>query len=110
MTMNRLVARIELENGISFSVAEGSLPLLIGRGSSCGLCVPIPHISRRHCELYLENDVLCLRDMSSNGTTVGSKRLKGESISIQGRTQILIAGEARITVTPADLDENMAYA
>jgi hypothetical protein len=50
--------------------------------------------------MYLENEVLCLRDLSANGTTIGSRKLQGTSISIRGRTSLLVAGEAMITVTP----------
>jgi pSer/pThr/pTyr-binding forkhead associated (FHA) protein len=103
--MNRQVAKIELENGISFIINEASLPLLIGRDSSCGICVPLGHISRKHCEPFLVNDVLCLRDISTNGTTVGNRRINGESISIDGCTPVLFAGEVTIKVTPCAMGE-----
>ena len=105
-TMNRLVARIEVENGISFSIYEASLPLLIGRDSSCEICVPVACVSRQHCELFLEDDALCLRDTSTNGTMVGSRRLVGQSISIQDRTDILLTGEVTITITPCPIGES----
>ena len=103
--MNRLVAKIELDNGIIFSVKEDSLPLLIGRAASCDICVPMSRVSRRHCELFLVNDVLCIKDISSNGTTVGSRKLKGETISIQDRISILFTDESMITVTPCAMDD-----
>ena len=76
------LAKIELDNGISFSVNEGNLPLLIGRDHSCDLCVPRNDVSRHHCELYVENDVLFLKDTSTYGTIVGNRRLRGESVPI----------------------------
>ena len=102
---SRLVARVELDGGISFSIYEGSLPMLIGRDPACGICVPRNQVSRRHCELYLEDDQLFLKDISTNGTTVGNRKLRGESIVIEGRTSVLIAKEPAITIIPSDLEE-----
>lgn len=99
-TMKRL-AKIELDNGISFSINEGNLPLLIGRDLSCDLRVPRNDVSRQHCELYLENDVLLLKDTSTYGTIVGNKRLRGESVSIDAPTTVSFAGDATITITPS---------
>lgn len=100
-TMNRLVAKIELDNGVRFSVYEDSLPLLIGRDSSCDICIPISQVSRQHCELYIENDALCIRDLSTYGTMIGGRKLNGESTSIQGPTTIRVAREAMIKITPS---------
>ena len=94
------LAKIELDNGISFSINEANLPFLIGRDHSCDLRVPRNDVSRQHCELYLENDVLCLRDTSTYGTIVGNKRLRGESVSIDAPITVFFAGDAMITITP----------
>ncbi len=102
---SRLVARVELNGGISFSIYEGSLPLLIGRDPACGICVPQSQVSRRHCELYLEDDQLYLKDISTNGTTIGNRKLRGESVAIEGRTSVLMAKEPAITIIPSDLEE-----
>jgi|TARA_Y100000310_G_C20674929_1_gene812461 pSer/pThr/pTyr-binding forkhead associated (FHA) protein len=98
--MNRNVARIELDNGVSFTVSEASLPLLIGRDSSCDLRLPIRHVSRKHCELFVDNDMLFLRDISTNGTVVGDHKINGEAVSIDDSTPICLAGEVTIKVTP----------
>ena len=103
--MTQLSAKIELGNGISFSINESNLPLLIGRGHNCDIRVPQSSVSRQHCELYLKNDVLSLKDTSTNGTIVGSKRLKGESVSIDTLTTIIFAGESSITITPSTVGE-----
>jgi pSer/pThr/pTyr-binding forkhead associated (FHA) protein len=105
MTMNRLVARIELDSSISLSIYESNLPLLIGRDSSCEICVPQARVSRQHCELFLESNVLCLKDTSTNGTMVGNRRLIGESTSIQDRTDILLTNEVTIAITPYAVSE-----
>jgi len=103
--MNRLVARIELHNGIRLSVYEASLPLVIGRDASCEICVPISRISRQHCEIYLQDDELYILDTSTNGTMVGGRRLIGEATSLQGRTDILLTNDVTITITPCAIDE-----
>ncbi len=96
------VARIELDNGINISVTENNLPMVMGREMDCDLRIPDAHVSRRHCELYMTNGTLCVRDMSSNGTQVGNRVLKKESMTIKGRTTIILAGDARIVIEPCD--------
>ncbi len=97
---NRLVAKIELDNGISFSVNESSLPIIIGRGADCDICVPAIDVSRQHCELHLEKSVLCIRDKSTNGTLVGGTLIRNESAAIQGRTSIMLGTDMKLTIMP----------
>jgi pSer/pThr/pTyr-binding forkhead associated (FHA) protein len=99
-----IVARIELDNGVTFDVNEASLPLRIGRDRACGLRIPSGHVSRQHCELDQVNGVLFIKDTSSNGTSVGRRTIKQESVSIQEPTAILLAGEARLMVTPGEAE------
>lgn len=99
--VQRPVARVELENGIGINVLESSLPLTIGRSGSCDISIPSGHVSRRHCEIYLVNGVLCLKDTSSNGTTIGKRKIRKESVSIKGRTTLMFADEVKLTITPA---------
>ncbi|MCH6582580.1 MAG: FHA domain-containing protein, partial [Proteobacteria bacterium] len=100
-TMTQLTLKIELDNGICFSINAGNLPWLIGRGQNCDIRVPQSSVSRQHCELYLKNGVLFLKDTSTNGTIVGNKRLRGESVSIDAPTTVSFAGDATITITPS---------
>ena len=54
-----------------------SLPCVIGRSRQATLTIGHPVVSRRHCELYLENENVNLRDAGSlNGT-----HFKGELLS-----------------------------
>lgn len=98
----RRIARIELESGVNFTVTESSLPLQIGRERDCDITIPSGHVSRHHCELFLSNGVLCLKDTSSNGTLVGSQNIKGDSVTITQRTAVVIAGDAKLMITPID--------
>ena len=97
---NRQVAKIELGYGVSFTINESNLPLSIGRDPDCDICMPITSVSRRHCELFLDDFQLCLRDTSTNGTLVGSRRLRGESMVISRPTRIHLADGPMVTVTP----------
>ncbi len=97
----RAATRIELENGISFSINEDSLPLSIGRDSSCDIRIPSGHVSRHHCELFLQDGRLCLKDTSSNGTIVDNRLIKQSAVTIDRRTRISLADEVTMTVSPA---------
>jgi predicted component of type VI protein secretion system len=95
------VGTVELENGFIIGVLESSLPLLIGRGADCDICIPTSHVSRHHCELFLQNGALCLRDVSTNGTMVGAHYIQQEAVSLKRKTTVCFAGETTITVRVA---------
>ena len=95
-------ARIELENGISFAVAERNHPIRIGRADDCDICIPSGHVSRHHCELYWVNGVLCLKDTSSNGTVIEDRVIRQESVSIQSPTSVVFAGQVMIRIVPVE--------
>ena len=51
----------------------------IGRHDDCVIRIRSSQVSRRHCELFEEEDKLILRDLgSSNGTFVNGKRVLGK--------------------------------
>ena len=53
---------------------------VIGRREDCDLRIPLPMVSRRHCELHVNQDSLKLRDLESRGGTfVNGKRVEGET-------------------------------
>ena len=99
------IAKIELDNGVSIAIREDQLPITIGRGKGCDIRIAEPFVSRMHCELFLgEGHALCLKDMSANGTTVNNRVVSGESIRINGKSQVLLADECVFTVTTTDND------
>ncbi len=52
----------------------------IGRRSDCDLRIPLPMVSRRHCQLSLNKNTLELRDLESHcGTFLNDKRVDGET-------------------------------
>ena len=101
------VAKIRFDNGISFTINESSMPLLIGRSAGCDICIPTANVSRKHCELYLDDMELRLRDISTNGTLVGSRRLIRESIPIQRPIRIHLAEYSMMTVTPCAVHDGI---
>jgi len=60
--------------GLPFDLEPGSL--VLGRAADVQLHVDGAGVSRRHAELVVDDDSVCLRDLgSSNGTFVNEKRL-----------------------------------
>jgi predicted component of type VI protein secretion system len=50
------------------------LPVIVGRSTESGLCIPHAVVSRQHCELLESGGEVRVRDLgSTNGTTVGGK-------------------------------------
>lgn len=50
---------------------------IIGRQTECTIRIPVPAVSRQHCELILDEGEVTLRDLNSgNGTYVNRKRIK----------------------------------
>jgi pSer/pThr/pTyr-binding forkhead associated (FHA) protein len=97
---NRQVAKIELDNRVSFTIYENSLPLLIGRDPACDICIPANRISRQHCELYLFKSELYLKDISTNGTQVDDTKLRRDSLPIHHPINIYFSDYTMMTVTP----------
>ena len=55
-----------------------ALPCVVGRSRQASLTIGHPVVSRRHCELYLENEKVNLRDAGSlNGTYFKGELLSG---------------------------------
>ena len=46
--------------------------------------------------------VLSLKDTSSNGTLVGHQNLKGTAVTIEQKTVLVLAGDAKLIITPLD--------
>lgn len=54
----------------------------IGRNRECDIQIPLGVVSRRHCELEIEGDIVTLRDLgSSNGTYLNNRRVQEVEIS-----------------------------
>ena len=65
--------------------------LKIGRGiGNFPLNMEDTMISRRHCELYYNNNALMLRDYSSNGTMVNGKSVHNAECLLASGDEIII--------------------
>ncbi len=81
---------------------------IIGRRHDCDLCIPLNIVSKRHCQLNLNNEAVKIRDMGSrNGTFLNDKRIDeatvqpGDYIRIGPLTFLLqIDGEPEKIVPP----------
>lgn len=63
--------------------------LLIGRRSSCDICLPKSNVSSHHCELELQNGYWHVRDLgSTNGVKVNGERTLGSPLMPGDEVQI----------------------
>jgi len=70
------------KDGTTKDFAMPSSTTVIGRGGDCDLCIPTMIVSRKHCQLNIEQNKLILRDLgSSNGTFVNGRKIKGAAIN-----------------------------
>jgi pSer/pThr/pTyr-binding forkhead associated (FHA) protein len=81
---------------------------VIGRRHDCDLCVPLMVVSRRHCQLTLNNESVKIRDLDSQaGTFLNGERVidgiikAGDYLTIGPLTfQVQIDGEPKQVVPP----------
>lgn len=85
--------------------------LVIGRQKGVDLRIPVPEVSREHCEVRLDNGSISVRDLgSSNGTFVNRSRVQDGTLKAG---DLLAVGPAvfvvRIDGEPADIDAEEAW-
>jgi pSer/pThr/pTyr-binding forkhead associated (FHA) protein len=69
------------ENGErrDFVLSEGATT--IGRKTDCDIRIPLPDISRRHAEIFLDEDGAVLKDLgAANGTFLNNRRITEEDL------------------------------
>lgn len=88
------------------NVLATQLPVKIGRGDHCKVCLRYAttdrRISREHAEVRIDNDFFYLVDLNSdNGTFVSEKRLEAHKpLRIQGVTRARLGPETLIEIEP----------
>ena len=90
------------------------LPVVIGRGTDSTLTIKHPLLSRRHCEVYSENDQVFVKDLASlNGTFVNDARVEtslpltpGSQLKL-GTVEIQVSFEGGAATDSADADFEM---
>jgi predicted component of type VI protein secretion system len=69
-------AKLEILSGAKSGIFYLRLPSVIGRSGDAKIKLPAATVSRNHCELYLYEGQLVVRDLgSSNGTIVNGHRV-----------------------------------
>ena len=103
--MYQITSRTGVTRGSSWPV--GAKPLVMGRGLSCDICIADPAVSRRHCEIIVQNEEILLRDLgSSNNTLVNGRSVTecvlhpGDEIGIGG--ELFILTRTSSATTPSD--------
>ncbi|MNZ59742.1 Glycogen accumulation regulator GarA [compost metagenome] len=98
--------------GRKFHVQPGSMSF--GRSNKCELCFGDPELSRRHCEFFLKDDVLEVKDLASaNGVYVNREKIDtavlrpGDEVRM-GSVSLLVIGPrvgAQAAEPPADEED-----
>ena len=90
---------------------------VIGRRHDCDLRVPLTLVSRRHCKLSKNNQIINIRDLDSrNGTFLNGKRVKeasinaGDYIAIGSLTFMLqVNGKPENIVPPKQIKQKPSF-
>ncbi len=108
---NMIEARLVVVGGdTEYREVSLNFPSVIGRGSDCDITLRHALVSRRHCEIDIADDLLCVRDLDSlNGTFVGKERIT-ESELLPG--QLLTVGTVTFRAVYGDWTDDCddAYA
>ncbi len=92
---------VALQIGSSSATLDAQRPRhIVGRDEqSASICAAHPTVSRRHCEIYLENGVALIRDMgSSNGTWINGHPVGQQPVQLAPGQQVFV-GHMPLSVT-----------
>ncbi len=95
MSSQSLPRRIHVEDtGRTTDFFIPDEPVIVGRGDTCDLILADTQISKRHCELRIDDDEVVLRDLgSTNGTFVNGNRVHHCSLRAG---DVVTLGECRL--------------
>ena len=86
MDVNLVLLR---KDGSTKNFAMPSTVTVIGRREDCDLCIPLMIVSRKHCQLNIEEDKLNVRDLGSrNGTFINGRQIEASAVSPGDRIKI----------------------
>jgi hypothetical protein len=76
------------KDGQPLKTVRVTLPVIIGRGKDATFTIKHPLLSREHCEVFEENGVVQVRDLTSlNGTFVNSSRVES-TLAVDSGSQL----------------------
>lgn len=101
MDVNLVLLR---RDGSTKNFAMPSTVTVIGRREDCDLCIPLMIVSRKHCQLSIEQDTLNVRDLGSrNGTFVNGRQIEAAAVAAGDRIQVgPVSFAVQIDGNPAD--------
>ena len=101
MDVNLVLLR---RDGSTKNFAMPSTVTVIGRREDCDLCIPLMIVSRKHCQLSIEEDRLNVRDLGSrNGTYVNGRQIEASAVAAGDRIQVgPVSFAVQIDGNPAD--------
>lgn len=97
-----------LKNDGSYKAFElPSAVTIVGRRKCCDLQIPLRSVSRRHCQLNLDEDVLKVRDLGSrNGTLLNGQPVRKAELNAGDLLQIgPVAFVCQIDGNPSQLEK-----
>jgi pSer/pThr/pTyr-binding forkhead associated (FHA) protein len=97
-------------DGSQHEVVMKRARLVIGRKKECDIRIPVPSVSREHCEVRVESGKVIVRDLgSSNGTYINRERVQESELK---PGQLIGVGPAvfvlRVDGKPAQIDARKA--
>lgn len=93
--MAKLVALTEGLTGRSIELSEKKTA--VGRLDDNTFSIPEPSVSSHHCEVWIKNDDLIVKDLNStNGTFLNEVQLAGEKEGVLKPGQILRLGQVEL--------------
>jgi len=96
-----VIESVDLSPGISFEI-RGSAT--IGRSGDNDIHIPDKPVSRRHAEVYFDNDTCYIRDLGSkNGVKIDGRRIPPEGVSLYDSAKIQLGPKTILEFNIVDL-------
>ena len=81
-----VIESVDLSPGISFEIRGSAI---IGRNSDNDIHIPDKPVSRRHAQIYFDDDTCYIRDLGSkNGVKIDGRRIPPEGVSLYDGAKI----------------------
>jgi VWFA-related protein len=96
-----VIESVDLSPGISFEIRGSAI---IGRSSDNDIHIPDKPVSRRHAEVYFDNDICYVRDLGSkNGVKIDGRRIPPEGVSLYDGAKIQLGPKTILEFNIVDL-------